>query len=61
MRTTVHRYRDRTQHFDIACRRIEEATRQPDMFIVACRPQSPGIVAADPAQLELALARTILR
>jgi site-specific DNA-methyltransferase (adenine-specific)/modification methylase len=26
------------RYFDIACRRIEEATRQPDMFIEPTRP-----------------------
>jgi site-specific DNA-methyltransferase (adenine-specific)/modification methylase len=35
------------KYFEIACRRIQEATRQPDLFIETRRP--------DPIQLEMAL------
>ncbi len=27
------------KHFDIACRRVDEAARQPDMFIAPPAPQ----------------------
>ncbi len=58
MRWCIDKLPDRcdSKYFDIACRRIKEATRQPDMFIVASRPRLPETADADQAQLALASA-----
>jgi DNA modification methylase len=36
------------EYFNIACRRVEEATRQPDMFIAAPEPKAEQLSMLDP-------------